>query len=263
LSDKSNIQNNLRERSRERLPILIGRKPVLEAIKAGESIEKIYLLFGQKGETIYEIKKLARQNKISLTELPSNKFRNISSDSNTQGVVAIKSTQKYFSVEQIIEKAKQSTYPLILILDSIQDPHNLGAIFRTAECAGVDGIIMTIHESATITETVVKTSAGATEHLMISKVANLSQTLDILKENGFWIAGSSLLEAKDYTDPDYKMPLALVAGNEEKGIRQSIQKKCDFLIKIPMSGHIQSLNVSVATGVLLFEVSRKRKSTSI
>ncbi len=239
--------------------LLIGRKPVLEAIKSGENIEKIYFLFGQKGEAIYEIKKLARNNKISLTELPSNKFRNISDDPHTQGVIAIKSSQKYFSLENIVEKAKQEVHPLILVLDSIQDPHNLGAILRTAECAGVQGIILTIHESVTITETVIKTSAGATEHLMICKVSNLPQALDYLKENGFWIAGSSLLDAKDYNGPDYKLPIALIVGNEEKGIRPIIQKKCDFLVKIPMTGKIQSLNVSVATGVLLFEINRKRK----
>jgi len=247
------------EKARENT-LLIGRKPVLEAIKAGDNIEKIYFLFGQKGEAIYEIKKLARNNKISLTELPSNKFRNISDDPHTQGVIGIKSSQKYFTIEQIVEKAKQEVKPLILILDTIQDPHNLGAILRTAECAGAHGIILTIHESVTITETVIKTSAGATEHLRICKISNLPQTLDYLKENGFWIAGSSLLEAKDYTEPNYNMPLALIVGNEEKGIRPIVQKKCDFLIKIPMTGKIQSLNVSVATGILLFEINRKRKA---
>lgn len=239
--------------------LLIGRKPVLEAIKAEENIEKIYLLFGQKGEAIYEIKKLARNNKISITELPSNKFRNISDDPHTQGVIAIKSSQKYYSIEQIVETVKQETFPLILILDSIQDPHNLGAILRTAECAGIQGVIITIHESVSVTETVIKTSAGATEHLMICKVSNLPQALDYLKENGFWIIGSSLMDSKDYTELDYKMPTAVIVGNEEKGIRPIVQKKCDFLVKIPMAGKIQSLNVSVATGVLLFEINRKRK----
>lgn len=239
--------------------LIVGRKPVLEAIKSGEQLEKIYLLFGQKGDTIYEIKKLSRQHKIHITELPINKFKKFSSLSNAQGVIALKSLQKYYSVDEIINKAKKSTYPTILVLDSIQDPHNLGAILRTAECAGINGILITIHESAVINETVVKTSVGATEHLMIAKVPNLSQTVDILKENGFWIIGTSLLNSKDYGDLDYKMPLVIIMGNEEKGIRPIIAKKCDFLVKIPLMGKLQSLNVSVASGIILYEILRQRK----
>ena len=239
--------------------LIVGRKPVLEAIKSGEQLEKIYLLFGQKGDTIYEIKKFSRQHKIHISELPINKFKKISSLSNAQGVIALKSLQKYYSVDEIINKAKKSTYPTILILDSIQDPHNLGAILRTAECAGINGILITIHESAVINETVVKTSVGATEHLMIAKVPNLSQTVDILKENGFWIIGTSLLNSKDYGDLDYKMPLVIIMGNEEKGIRPIIAKKCDFLVKIPLMGKLQSLNVSVASGIILYEILRQRK----
>ena len=149
--------------------------------------------------------------------------------------------------------------PLILILDEIQDPHNVGAILRSAECSGVNGVILTKHNSATITSTVTKTSAGATEHLKICQVNNLSQTIDELKEKGFWIVGSSLENAKNYTEVDYKIPIALIVGNEEKGIRKLTASKCDFLVKIPMSGKIQSLNVSVATGILLFEILRQRR----
>jgi 23S rRNA (guanosine2251-2'-O)-methyltransferase len=173
-------------------------------------------------------------------------------------VIAIKSLQKYFSIDEIITKSKNSKYPTILVLDSIKDPHNLGAILRTAECSGVDGVIITIHESATINETVVKTSTGATEHLMISKISNLPQALEFLKENGFWIFGSSLLNSKNYYELDYKISVVLIVGNEEKGIRPIVAKNCDFLVKIPMLGKIQSFNVSVATGVLLAEIVRQR-----
>ncbi|MCE7954027.1 MAG: 23S rRNA (guanosine(2251)-2'-O)-methyltransferase RlmB, partial [Chlorobi bacterium CHB7] len=148
---------------------------------------------------------------------------------------------------------------LILILDEIQDPHNVGAILRSAECSGVNGVILTKHNSATITSTVVKVSAGATEHLNICQVNNLSQTIDELKKNGFWIVGSSFENSKNYNEVDYKIPIALIVGNEEKGIRKLTASKCDFLIKIPMSGKIQSLNVSVATGILLFEILRQRQ----
>jgi len=239
--------------------LIFGRRPVLEVLKSDEQLEKIYLLFGQTGEIIYEIRKLAKQHKIPLTELPFDKFKKISSASNTQGIIALKSTQKYFSVEELIDFSKQSKYPTLLILDSIQDPHNLGAVLRTAECVGVDGIIITTHNSASINETVVKTSAGAVEHLKITKITNLPQLLDLLKEEGFWIVGSSLVNAIDFHQPDYKIPIAIVIGNEEKGIRSIVAKKCDYLIKIPMAGQIQSLNVSVATGVLLYEIERQRK----
>ncbi|MCX6152418.1 MAG: 23S rRNA (guanosine(2251)-2'-O)-methyltransferase RlmB [Ignavibacteriales bacterium] len=240
--------------------LIIGRKPVLEALKSGEQLEKIYFQFGQKGSAIFEIIKLAKQQKVSITELPPAKFNSISSETHTQGVIAVKSQQKYFELEELIEKSKRSEFPLLLVLDSIQDPHNLGAILRTAECTGVDGVIITLHGSASITETVVKTSAGATEYMSMCKVSNLAQALDVLKENGFWIAGSSLEKARDYSSVDYKMPIALVIGNEEKGIRHLTAQKCDFLVKIPMSGKIQSLNVSVAAGVLLFEIFRQRKN---
>jgi len=160
---------------------------------------------------------------------------------------------------------KSSSNPLILILDSIQDTHNVGAILRTAECCGVGGVIITKHNSAPINTTVVKTSAGATEHVKIVQVNNLANTIEFLKENGFWLIGSSLEPAspvgrntKPYTEIDYNVPIALIVGNEEKGIRKLTADKCDFLVKIPMTGKLQSLNVSVATGILLFEVLRQR-----
>jgi len=145
-----------------------------------------------------------------------------------------------------------------MILDSIQDTHNVGAILRTAECGGVNGIIVTKHDSAPINATVVKTSAGATEHVKIAKVNNLANTIEILKENGFWLVGSSLENSRPYTEIDYSVPIALIVGNEEKGIRKLTADKCDFLVQIPMTGKLQSLNVSVATGILLFEVLRQR-----
>jgi 23S rRNA (guanosine2251-2'-O)-methyltransferase len=161
-------------------------------------------------------------------------------------------------LENIISGAKSSSNPLILILDSIQDTHNVGAILRTAECSGVNGVIVTKYNSAPINATVVKTSAGATEHVKIAQVNNLANTIKVLKESGFWIVGSSLDDAKLYTEVDFTVPIALIVGNEEKGIRKLTADKCDFMVKIPMAGKLQSLNVSVATGILLFEVMRQR-----
>jgi len=245
--------------------LIIGRKPVLEALNSGEELEHVYILYGQKGSIINAIRVASKKRGIKCSEVPVPKFKSISSQSNAQGVAAIKSDQKFYNLYDIIDASKNSSYPLILILDSIQDTHNLGAILRTAECSGVDGVIITRHNSAPVNETVVKTSAGATEHVKICPVNNLSQALKELKENGFWIAGSSLENfssssptVKNYTEVGYKQPVALIVGNEEKGIRKLTAENCDFLIKIPIKGKIQSLNVSVAAGIMLFEILRQR-----
>ena len=240
--------------------LIIGRKPVLEAINSGEQLEHVYILFGQKGGIISAIRVAAKKHGIKCSEVPADKFKSITTHSNSQGIAAVKSDQKYYSFEEIIDSSKQSKYPLILILDSIQDTHNLGAILRSAECSGVDGVVITKRNSAPVNATVAKTSAGAVEHVKICQVNNLVQALKKLKDNGFWIVGSSLENSKDYTEVDFKMPVALVMGNEEKGIRRLTAENCDFIVKIPMKGKIQSLNVSVATGVMLFEILRQRFS---
>ncbi len=240
------------------MSIIIGRKPVLEAINSGEEIEQVFILYGQRGGIIDVIRIASKKRGIKCSEVKEERFKGITQNPNAQGVAAKKSAQKYFTIQEIITSSKKSVYPLILVLDSIQDPHNLGAILRTAECAGVDGVVITKHHSAPVNETVAKTSAGAAEILKIAPVNNLSQALKELKENGFWIAGTSLENSKNYLETDYKIPLALILGNEEKGIRRLTAESCDFLIKIPLKGKIQSLNVSVAAGVILFEILRKR-----
>jgi 23S rRNA (guanosine2251-2'-O)-methyltransferase len=239
--------------------IIIGRKPVLEALNSNEEIEQVYILFGQQGNIINAIRVAAKKRGIKCNQIPLERFKTYSPDKNAQGVVALKQDFKFSTLDEIISVSKKASLPLILILDEIQDPHNVGAILRSAECSGVNGVMLTKHNSATITSTVTKVSAGATEHLKICQVNNLSQTIDELKEKGFWIIGSSLENAKNYTEVDYKIPIALIVGNEEKGIRKLTASKCDFLVKIPMSGKIQSLNVSVATGILLFEILRQRQ----
>jgi len=241
--------------------LIVGRKPVLEAINSGEELEQIYLLYGQKGNIIDAIRVAAKKRGIKINQIPLEKFRTLIQSTNAQGVAAIKPAYKFHSLDDIISVSKSSSNPLILILDSIQDTHNVGAILRTAECSGVNGIIVTKHNSAPINATVVKTSAGATEHVKIAQVNNLANTIKLLKENGFWIVGSSLDNAKLYTEVDFTIPIALIVGNEEKGIRKLTADKCDFLVKIPMAGKLQSLNVSVATGILMFEVMRQRRAT--
>ena len=238
--------------------LIIGRKPVLEALNSNEEISQVYILFGQEGGIINAIRVAAKKKGIKVNQIPFEKFRQITQSKIAQGVAAVKSEQKFYDLQQIISDSKKSEYPLLLILDSIQDTHNVGAILRSADCSGVDGIIVTKHNSAPINETVVKTSAGASEHVKIAQINNLAQTIDELKQNGFWIVGSYLEGAKDYTSVDFKIPIALIVGNEEKGIRKLTADKCDHLVRIPMKGKIQSLNVSVATGVLLFEILRQR-----
>lgn len=238
--------------------LIIGRKPVLEVLNSDEEISQVYILFGQEGGIINAIRVAAKKKGIKVNQVPFEKFKQITQSKIAQGVAAVKLDQKFYDLFEVISESKKSSYPLLLLLDSIQDTHNVGAILRSADCSGVDGIIITKHNSAPINETVVKTSAGATEHVKIAQVNNLAQTIDELKQNGFWIVGSYLEGAKDYTKVDYKIPIAVVVGNEEKGIRKLTADKCDHLVKIPMKGKIQSLNVSVATGVLLFEILRQR-----
>jgi len=238
---------------------IIGRKPVLEALNSGKDIDRIILSFGQKGEIIDSIRIAAKKRKVKLTQLSPQKFKGYEKGLNSQGVIAFISDYNFWKLDALINQAKKKDNPLILILDEIQDTHNIGAIFRTAESVGVDGIIITTRNSAPINETVEKTSAGAISHLRISPITNLRQAMETLKKNGFWIIGSSLTErSKLYTEVDYTGSIAIVVGNEEKGIRKHTAEFCDHLVKIPMQGKVQSLNVSVATGVLLFEVLRQR-----
>lgn len=244
------------------MKLIVGRKPVLDAINAGEKIESVFILFGQQGPIIDAIRIACTQREITCKQVKLEKYQSLVKNVNAQGVVAVGSEVIYFSLKDIINGAKanpKNKFPLLLIIDSIQDTHNLGAILRTAECAGVDGIILTKFNSAPINETVMKTSAGAVNHLKICLVGNVVQAIQELKESGFWIIGSTLNNSKFYDEIDYNFPSALIVGNEEKGMRKLVADQCDFLVKIPMKGKVQSLNVSVATGVLLFNITRLQK----
>ena len=237
---------------------IYGRKPVLEAINSGTELEVVYIAFGQHGDVINKLFVAAKKHGIKISQVSPQKFEQIAPGTNTQGVVALKSSQKFTDLGELIDHSKRSTMPLLLLLDSIQDPHNLGAILRTAECAGVDGVIVTTNQSAPINETVQKISAGAVSHLKICRIHNLVRAIEELKKERFWIVGSSLHNAKEYNEIDYKIPIALIVGNEEKGIRKLVADHCDFLAQISMKGKIDSLDVSVAAGILLFEINRQR-----
>ena len=239
--------------------IIAGRKPVIEALNAGTPVEKIYILRGTHGEPIDTIKRLAREKNVPCSETDKHVIEKFSRDTNSQGVVAIVGTKEYTDVDEILSIATtKNEKAFILLFDEIEDPHNLGALIRTAVCLGAHGGIIPKHNAAPVNETVAKTSAGASAHFPIAKVTNIAATIEELKEKGIWIVGTDGNAQKSFTDVDYSMPIALVIGNEGKGIRRLVKEKCDFLVKIPMAGSFDSLNASVAGALIMYEVFRKR-----
>jgi 23S rRNA (guanosine2251-2'-O)-methyltransferase len=239
--------------------MIAGRNPVIEALRSGTPIEKVVVLFGVRGSAIDRIRELARQNSVPLVEVNKQKFRELVNDTTTQGVVALIGTKEYVSVDALLSSAKERQQPpFLLVLDEIQDPQNLGAIIRTAECAGAHGVIVAKHHSATVNQTVARASAGASEQLPIAKVTNIAATLDELKTKGLWIVGADVGGDKLYYELDYKTPIAIVVGNEGEGIRRLVKEKCDFLVRIPLLGNIGSLNASVAAALVMYEVVRAR-----
>jgi len=240
--------------------IIAGRNPVLEALRGGTIIEKVVILGGVKGSAIERIKLLAKRNKIQCVEVGKQKFRDLVSDTTTQGVVAIVGTKRYVEVDDILKIAEARTEaPFVLLLDEIEDPHNLGALIRTAECAGAHGVVIPKHHAASVNQTVSKTSAGASEHLPVAKVTNIVTTIEELKQKGIWVVGTDSDADKLFTEIDYSSPVALVIGNEGKGIRQLVKEKCDFVVKIPLFGKVESLNASVAGALVMYEIVKKRK----
>jgi 23S rRNA (guanosine2251-2'-O)-methyltransferase len=238
---------------------IAGRNPVIEALRSGAAIEKIVVLYGVRGNAIERIKELARQNSVPVVEVNKQKFRELVNDTTTQGVVALMGTKEYVSVDTLLRSAKEKNQaPFLLVLDEIQDPQNLGAIIRTAECVGAHGVIIPKHHAATVNQTVSKTSAGASEQVLIAKVTNIATTLEELKEQGLWIVGADVGGDKLYYELDYKTPLAIVVGNEGEGMRRLVKEKCDFLVRIPLFGKIGSLNASVAAALVMYEVVRAR-----
>ncbi len=241
--------------------IVAGRKPVIEAMNAGMPIEKIYILRGTHGDPIDAIRSLARQKNILCSDADKQLIDKLSRNTSSQGVVAIVGVKEYTDVDEILSIAStKNEKTFILLFDEIEDPHNLGALIRTAVCFGAHGGIIPKHNAAPVNETVAKTSAGASVHFPIAKVTNMAAAIEALKEKGVWIVGTDAEAQRSFTDIDYSMPIALVIGNESKGIRRLVKEKCDFLVKIPMAGSFDSLNASVAGALIMYEVFRKRTS---
>ena len=237
-----------------------GRNAVLELLESGRDINKILVAKGEKHGSIYKILTMAKERKVIITEVERNKLNQIAQTPNHQGVIAIVPPFNYCDVEDILELAKQKNErPFILILDGIEDPHNLGSIIRTAETAGVHGVIIPKRRAASVNSTVSKVSAGAVEYMKIARVNNINETMRYLKEQGIWICGTDMNTEITYTKQDYRMPLAIVIGSEGFGMSRLVKENCDFLVKIPMKGKITSLNASVSAGIIMYEVLRQRK----
>lgn len=239
--------------------MLIGRKPIIEALKSGKPIERIGILQGIRGGVIDEIRRLAEQHSVPLAEIDRQSFRQVAVDATTQGVIAFVPTRPTADLDHVLLSiAERREIGFLLLLDQIEDPQNLGALVRTAECAGVHCVIIPKHHSASITGTVVKASAGATEHIPVTEVTNIVSTIEQLKEQGFWIVGLTGDGEKKYSEPDYSVPVVIVVGNEGKGIRRLVKEHCDHLVKIPLFGQVRSLNASVAGALGMYEVVRQR-----
>ncbi len=235
-----------------------GRNPIVEAFRAGTTVAKVFIRFGTQGHVVEEIKRYAREHGVPVTQLDKQKFDRLGAPKEAQGIVALIEEISLHPLEELIAMRREQDPPFFLAVDNVTDPRNLGAILRTAECAGVHGIILPQRDSSPITDVVMKTSAGATAHLPIARVGNLHQALLQLKEADIWVAG---LDAEGDTDLlafDGYRPICLVVGSEGKGLRPLIRKSCDMLLRIPMWGQVSSLNASVAAALALYEVRRKR-----
>ncbi len=240
--------------------LIYGTLPILEALRANSRrIEKILIADGAREHRIAEIIDLAKQNHVPFQKLSRESLAKfVEPDANHQGVVAFTASADYADADELLEEIAAKENSLVLVLDGIEDPRNLGAILRAAECAGVDGTFIPEHRAASLTETVVKTSAGATEYTPIAKVKNLNRLIEELKRNNIWVVGTSGEAEMNYADWDWSQSCALVLGSEGKGLHRLVAENCDALVKIPMQGKIESLNVSVAAGVILFEAIRQR-----
>lgn len=243
----------------EETNIIAGRNPVFEAIKARIEISSILVSKGSTEGTIKAIISTAKKKKIPVKEVSPVKLDGLVPQGNHQGVVALISPIKYKSVNDLYRLAEERNEdPLFVILDGIEDVHNLGAIARTAEACGAHGLIIPMHRAASVTTTAVKASAGALMHIPVCRVTNIASTIDDMKKRSIWVAGAEMKGSQPYYKSNLKGPLAVVIGSEGKGIRRLVLEKCDFTVSIPMMGAMSSLNASNAAAVILFEVLRQR-----
>lgn len=240
--------------------IIEGRNAVIEALRAGVAIDKIFLLKGEHDAALGHIASAAREKGIVVVDADRRKLDNMSRTHSHQGVIAQAAVREYASVEDILNIAREKGEPpLIVVCDELSDPHNLGAVIRTADAAGAHGVIIPKRRSAGLTAIVAKTSAGAVSYMPVARVANIPSLLKDLKKQGVWVFGTAAEGTTRLYDADLKGPAAIVIGSEGDGMSRLVAENCDFLVSIPMKGHISSLNASAAAAILLYEAVRQRR----
>ena len=239
------------------MSLIYGKNPVVEAINSGKTINKIYVAKGSKDT--YDVIKLAKDNRIVVVESDKKKLDKMVEFKNSQGIVASVTDYEYFDVDDILKEAEERNEPpFVIILDKIEDPHNLGAIIRTVECLGAHGVIIQKRNACQVTDTVEKTAAGATSFVKVARVTNITETIKYLKDKGLWIYGLDMEGASEVYDIKFDGPIGIVVGNEGDGISRLVKENCDFMVKIPMTGKINSLNASVSTAISIYEVVRQK-----
>lgn len=249
--------DQLREQN-ENQDYIIGKNPVIEALKSERDINKILIAEGSQSGQMQQVIGMAKEANVMVQFVPKKKIDQLA-EGNHQGVIAQVAAYEYAELDDLFAAAeKKNEAPFFLLLDEIEDPHNLGSIMRTADATGAHGIIIPKRRAVGLTATVAKSSTGAIEYIPVVRVTNMAQTIDELKERGVWIAGTDASAKQDYRQMDATLPLGLVIGSEGKGMGRLIRDKCDFLLGLPMVGHVTSLNASVAAALLMYEVHRKR-----
>ncbi|WP_409303719.1 23S rRNA (guanosine(2251)-2'-O)-methyltransferase RlmB [Peribacillus sp. SCS-155] len=237
---------------------IIGRNPVLEALRSERDINKIWIAEGSQKGQMQQIIGIAKERQVLTQIVPKKKIDQMS-DGNHQGVVAQVAAYSYAELDDLFARAEErNEAPFFILLDEIEDPHNLGSIMRTADAVGAHGIIIPKRRAVGLTATVAKSSTGAIEYIPVARVTNMGRAIDEIKERGVWVVGTDAKGTDDYRNMDGKMPIGLVIGSEGKGMGRLIKDKCDFLIRLPMAGKVTSLNASVAASLLMYEVYRKR-----
>lgn len=252
--------NNSRKNKNEEFQDQVeGRNSVLELLDSDRDINKIFIERGEKHGSINKIIAKAREKRVVIVEVDRQKLNKMAQTENHQGVIAIVPPFNYCEVKDILDEAyRRNEKPFILILDGIEDPHNLGAIIRTAETAGVHGIIIPKRRACNVNSTVYKVASGAVEHMKIARVNNLNDEINYLKDNDVWVHGTAVEASKYYYEENLTGAIAIVIGNEGKGISNLVKENCDVLLKIPMKGKISSLNASVSAGIVMYEVVKQR-----
>ncbi|MBQ1453500.1 MAG: 23S rRNA (guanosine(2251)-2'-O)-methyltransferase RlmB [Ruminococcus sp.] len=250
----------MKDKSIEPKPdVISGRNPVSEAIRSGRPIDKILVARGEKSGAVVGILAKAREKQIPVKEVEKVKLDFLSGSAPHQGIIALAAAKEYSTVEEIFEYAESKNEPpFIVVLDELEDPHNLGAVIRTAECAGVHGVIIPKRRSAGLSYTVGKASAGAVEYMRVARVTNIASLIDDLKSRGVWVYGADM-NGTDYLQCDMSGACAIVIGNEGKGISRLVREKCDMIVSLPMKGRINSLNASVAAGILIYHALKGRE----